>query len=318
VLNPWIGNLHGDLINKCLHKWGIKSDEIDCIASHGQTVFHAPFRLHGLEQFPNATLQIGDGDHIAFKTGIITFSDFRQKHCAAGGEGAPLAVYGDYLIFSKKGKDRILLNMGGISNYTYLSADLDATKVYATDTGPGNTLMDSLMRNHFDKPFDLDGLVAEKGQVNNSLLVELKNNPFFKESFPKTTGPELFNLDYLNSAIARSGNYHVSVQDQMATLNRFTAETIADALYGLLKDKQNVEVIMSGGGVHNKLVVNHLKSLLKGVNFLKTDDIGISGDAKEAVLFAVLANESLVGGTTDFGKRIGVPSVSMGKVSFPE
>lgn len=324
VLNPWIGNLHAEIINDCLKKWNISAAEVDLIASHGQTVFHAPKILHKLEKFPNATLQIGDGDHIAVKTGIITLSDFRQKHCAAGGEGAPLAVYGDYLIFSKSGENRILLNMGGIANFTYLAGNLDANEVFATDTGTGNTLIDAYVKKHFGLPYDEDAIIASRGSVNKDLLKELKNNDFFTKSFPKTTGPELFNLDYLSNAQSRSNTENSSHGDILATLCRFSAETIAEAILQLpiinyqLSENSSMDIYSSGGGVHNPLIMSNLRELLPKFYFQKTDDLGISGDAKEAVLFATLANEAVAGGRTDFGSRKGVPSVSMGKISFPQ
>src|SRR4029079_4804178 len=146
LLNEWVAIQHAAIINECLQKWGYSKNDIDLIASHGQTIYHAPKFLHAREKFPNATLQIGDGDHIAVNTGIITLSDFRQKHIAAGGEGAPLALYGDYCLFSKAGDARVMLNMGGISSFTFLPATLDATAVYVTDTGPGNTLLDAFAR----------------------------------------------------------------------------------------------------------------------------------------------------------------------------
>jgi anhydro-N-acetylmuramic acid kinase len=293
------------------------------IASHGQTVFHAPKILHGLEKFPNATLQIGDGDHIAVKTGIITFSDFRQKHCAAGGEGAPLAVYGDYLIFSKKGEDRILLNMGGIANFTYLAGNLDANEVFATDTGTGNTLIDAYVKKHFNLPYDEDAKIASRGNINQELLKALKDNEFFSKPFPKTTGPELFNLEYLSNAQKQSKTENLSHEDILATLCRFSAETIAEAISHLSKTIINPflgvgGIYGSGGGVHNPLIMSYLRELLPNYVFKKTDELGIEGDAKEAVLFATLANEAVAGGRTDFGSRKGVPSVSMGKISFPE
>ncbi len=316
VLNPWIGNLHGQIVNDCLKKWQILPENVDLIASHGQTVFHAPKILHGLEKFPNATLQIGDGDHVAVKAGIITFSDFRQKHCAAGGEGAPLAVYGDYLIFSKKDEDRILLNMGGIANFTYLAGNLDANEVFATDTGTGNTLIDAYVKKHFNLPYDEDAKIASQGKVNQDLLKALKNNAFFSKSFPKTTGPELFNLEYLVDAQNHSNTSELSHEAILATLCRFSAETIAEAI---LKFKSDANTIYgSGGGVHNPLIMSYLRELLPNSVFRKTDELGIAGDAKEAVLFATLANEAIAGGRTDFGSRKGVPSVSMGKISFPE
>ena len=320
MLNPWIGNLHAQIINNCLKKWNVSSEDVDLIASHGQTVFHAPKILHGLEKFPNATLQIGDGDHIAVKTGIITFSDFRQKHCAAGGEGAPLAVYGDYLIFSKRDENRILLNIGGIANFTYLAGNLDANEVFASDTGPGNTLIDAYVKKYFGLPFDDNAKIASRGIVNQELLNELKNNEFFKKvsggvPIPKTTGPELFNLEYLKNAKEKSKTLELSHEDILATLCRFSAETIAEAI--LQFKSVSCKIYGSGGGVHNPLIMSNLRELLPNFGFQKTDDLGIAGDAKEAVLFATLANEAIAGGQTNFGLRQGVPSVSMGKISFP-
>lgn len=321
MLNPWIGNLHAKIINDCLKKWNISSEDVDLIASHGQTVFHAPKILHGLEKFPNATLQIGDGDHIAVKTGIITFSDFRQKHCAAGGEGAPLAVYGDYLIFSKRDENRILLNIGGIANFTYLAGNLDANEVFATDTGPGNTLIDAYVKKHFGLPYDDNAKIASRGVVNQELLKELKNDKFFEEkagdtTLPKTTGPELFNLEYLKNAQEKSKTLELSHENILATLCRFSAETIAEAI--LHFKSHSCKIYGSGGGVHNPLIMSNLRELLPNFDFQKTDDLGIVGDAKEAVLFATLANEAIAGGKTNFGSRQGVPSVSMGKISFPK
>lgn len=321
LLNEWIGILHADRVLKCLKKWNVSPDQVDLIASHGQTVFHAPKSLHQLKKFPNGTLQIGDGDHIAVKTGIITLSDFRQKHLAAGGEGAPLVVYGDYLIFSKKGENRIMLNIGGISNFTYLPENGNPEEVFVTDTGAGNTLMDAFTKLHFpNKSYDKDAEIAQQGVVNSLLLKALKSNPFFQDSYPKTTGPELFNVQYVRNAQKESGTEAISVPDILATLTRFTAETIAEAIYYTAKntkyDIKSFTVYLSGGGMHNPLLIHFLKELLP-CKFSTSDAIGISGDAKEAVLFAVLANETVAGGQTNFGSRQGVPSVSLGKISFP-
>ena len=321
LLNEWIGVLHANMILDCLKRWNVAVDEVDLVASHGQTVMHAPKILHNQEKFPNATLQIGDGDHIAVKTGIITLSDFRQKHLAAGGEGAPLAVYGDYFIFGKKGENRIMLNMGGIANFTYLPATMNPEEVFVTDTGTGNTLLDAFTRQYFpEKAYDKNAEIARQGAVNQFLLDELKSDSFFKTAFPKTTGPELFSIDYVKKAQAKSNTEQISVNDLLATLTRFSAETIAEAVNFTVNNTnisiQNFNVYMSGGGMHNPLLVSWLKELLP-CNFLKTNDLGISGDAKEAVLFAILANETISGGESDFGSRRGIPSVSMGKISFP-
>jgi anhydro-N-acetylmuramic acid kinase len=321
LLNEWIGILHANMILDCLKAWNVPSHEVDLIASHGQTVMHAPKILHQQEKFPNATLQIGDGDHIAVKTGIITISDFRQKHLAAGGEGAPLAVYGDYFIFGKKGENRIMLNMGGIANFTYLPTTMNPEEVFVTDTGTGNTLIDAFTRLYFpEKSYDKDAEIARKGTINKTLLQELKSDNFFKSAFPKTTGPELFSIEYVKKAQAKSHTEDISVNDLLATLTRFSAETIAEAInFTINNTSYNIEdfnVYMSGGGMHNPLLVEWLKELLP-CNFLETNDLGISGDAKEAVLFAILANETVAGGESDFGSRRGIPSVSMGKISFP-
>ena len=317
MLNEWIGLLHGEMINAFLKKIKIDRTQVDLIASHGQTVMHAPKHQHMQEGFPNTTLQIGDGDHIAVKTGIITVSDFRQKHIAAGGEGAPLAVYGDYLIFSEPAEDRIMLNMGGIGNFTYLPGDGDASKVFVTDTGPGNTLMDAFMKKHYNLPFDKNAHKASKGTINQKLLQSLKDHYFFRLKFPKTTGPEVFNLQYVQDALDKENLKDFSHEDIMATLNRLSAETITDAIRNVI-GAQHFKVYMSGGGAHNPLLVASMKTMLPECTFYMCDELGISGDAKEAVLFAVLANETIAGNPVNFGSREGVPSVCMGKISFPE
>ena len=321
LLNEWIGTLHAEMILDCLNLWKISTNDVDLIASHGQTVMHAPKILHQQEKFPNATLQIGDGDHIAVKTGIITISDFRQKHVAAGGEGAPLAVYGDYFIFGKKGENRIMLNMGGIANFTYLPATMNPEEVFVTDTGTGNTLIDAFTRLYFpEKSYDKDAEIARQGKVNQALLESLKTDDFFTAPFPKTTGPELFSVAYVRNTQKESHTENISINDLLATLTRFSAETIAEAIHFTISKTnfsvKDFNVYMSGGGMHNPLLVENLKELLS-CNFLKTNDLGISGDAKEAVLFAILANETVAGGKSDFGSRKGIPSVSMGKISFP-
>ncbi|MCA4894356.1 MAG: anhydro-N-acetylmuramic acid kinase [Cytophagales bacterium] len=319
LLNPWVGLYHAELILKCLVKWRIDPTDIDLIASHGQTIYHAPKLLHGQQKFGNATLQIGDGDHIAHATGVVTLSDFRQKHIAGGGEGAPLAAYGDFLIFSKRDEDRIMLNIGGIANFTYLPGNLNADEVFCTDVGPGNTIMDAFIQQHFPhKYFDENAEVAKRGSLNSALLRELKDHPFFEQSFPKTTGPELFNLNYLDNAKKKSNTQQLSPEDTLATLNRFSADMIVEGIKKSTGDKTNIKLFSSGGGMHNPLLMENIISQLPGFSFLTTHDLHINPDAKEAVLFATLANECVCGGGVQYGSgRNGIPSVSMGKISFP-
>ncbi|RZL51130.1 MAG: anhydro-N-acetylmuramic acid kinase [Pedobacter sp.] len=318
LLNELIGIKHAELILEALKEWNIKPNEVDVIASHGQTIFHAPKSLHGNSGYPNATLQIGDGDHIAVKTGVITISDFRQKHLAAGGEGAPLAVYGDYLVFSKNDEDRIMLNIGGIANFTFLPGDKDASKVFSTDVGPGNTLMDQYIQLQFPgKYYDKDAAIAKSGTPNDDLLNTLLNDEFFKIDFPKTTGPELFNIAYLQNAQKKSGTSNLSTEDVLATLCHFSGKAIVNAIERTVKSSAMPKIFMSGGGMHNPLLVTLLKEALPYAIFSTTDELQINPDAKEAVLFALLANETLAGNPINFGDREGVPSVCMGKISLP-
>ena len=349
LMNAKIGSYSAALIIKALSLWNFPVESVDLIASHGQTIFHAPISLHHHADWPNATLQIGDGDHIAQMTGVITLSDFRQKHIAAGGEGAPLAVYGDYLLFSSVTENRILLNIGGIANFTYLPAGRNPDLVFSTDAGPGNTLMDQFVQLHFPgKYFDKDAEIARSGQVSTLLVEALLDNEFFSLPFPKTTGPELFNMAYLDTAIANiegksseinqtfstlatpsmistsssSSTFSMlstfstlSKADILASLCEFTALAITNAIKKSVTD-QSFKIYLSGGGMHNPLLTERISKHL-GVPLNNTADLGIDPDAKEAVLFALLANECVSGGDTGYGSQSGMREVTMGKISLP-
>lgn len=314
LLNVLVAEQDAAIINETLQGWGVDPKDVDLIASHGQTVFHAPRQFHGLAGYPHATLQIGDGDHIARRTGIITLSDFRQKHLAAGGEGAPLALYGDYFLFSEPGEDRFLLNIGGIANFTFLPGDGDAAKVFATDTGPGNTLLDAAAQRYFTQAFDTDARLARAGRVDEALLSRLKSHPFFTLPYPQTTGPEQFSLDWVAS---QAPDGLPDARDLLATLSRLTADTIADGIRRVTRTADNKAVYLSGGGAHNPLVVQYLREQFPDWKIAPMAQLGVHGDAKEAVLFAVLANETVAGTTPEGAMLGGLPLVGMGKVSFP-
>ena len=325
MLNPWIGREHGEAVNACLDRWGYTAADVDLVASHGQTIYHAPRHLHRQAGYPNSTLQIGDGDHLSHATGIITCSDFRQKHLAAGGEGAPLAMYGDYLVFSDPAENRILLNIGGIANLTWLPRSLDPDAVVSTDVGPGNTMMDAFVQKHCgDRLFDEDSALARKGRVSAPLLAALQDNEFFDIPFPKTIGPELFNLDYLESALAAAGVEKPSPEDQLATLSRFSADAIVAAVLDATDAVDEFSVYASGGGIHNPLLIENIGRRLEGVPIQTTHALNVDPDAKEAVVFAVLANEC-VAGEADYALGRSLPNaaaiarpVTMGKISFPD
>nr|WP_136252768.1 anhydro-N-acetylmuramic acid kinase [Ningiella ruwaisensis] len=333
LLNAWVGRYHAKLVNQAIAELGYTSSQIDIIASHGQTVYHCPKIQHQQAQYENSTLQIGDGDHIALGTNIITLSDFRQKHIAAGGQGAPLVMYGDYLLFHSPEEDRVLLNIGGIANLSFISKDAKLDTIISSDIGPGNTMMDAYIQRSFNNlQFDKDARIAKQGKVNKALLNALLNHPFFALGFPKTTGPEVFNLHFLDAAIAKVTHENPKMElrheDVMATLCEFSAITIVNAICALLSHRDNVHIYSSGGGIHNPVLMESIYRKLqvqfKGVNLHTTDAFDINPDAKEAVLFALLANETL---SADQSARdmfsinpsdLAVPAVTMGKISFPD
>jgi anhydro-N-acetylmuramic acid kinase len=314
LINKEIGVLHAQMVNQFLIKHQFKNEDVDLIASHGQTIFHSPQKVRFNDDIGNVTLQIGDADQIAVNTQIITVSDFRQKNIAEGKEGAPLVIYGDYLLFKSDTENRILLNIGGISNFTIIPQNASFNDVLSSDCGPGNTLMDQYI--HQQNPnlfYDEDAKIALSGTVNHDLLLELTNHPFFEQSFPKSTGPELFNLAYLNNAMIKSDTLNLSPNDVMATLNWFTAQTIATGIMSNSDQQTDFTLYCSGGGIHNLLLIKNLQTLLPNVKIEAFETIGFNPDAKEAALFAVLANETIAGDYSVFTPE----TLSMGKISFP-
>jgi anhydro-N-acetylmuramic acid kinase len=316
-LHALVGQTHGALVNETLRQWEIPNDEIDLIASHGQTVFHAPQSLTGNRDYPNSTLQIGDGDHLAVATGIITISDFRQKHIAAGGEGAPLAAYGDYLLFVDRRETRVLLNIGGIANFTLLPAIDSGHPCFATDVGPGNTLMDQYMQAKLGLEMDRNAGVAATGTINEVLLRALLDHSFFDLPFPKTTGPELFNLQYLAESQQATQTGNLSENDVMATLSAFSALAIVASIQRAAGQYKDLRVYVSGGGLHNPLLLGQITDGLAGIPVAPFDELGLLPDAKEAALFALLANETVAGAAVNAAAIMDAPAVCMGKISFP-
>jgi len=306
LLHAEVGRRHAATVRACLAEWGVGPAEVDVLASHGQTIWHAPRHQHGRAGFPHhATLQIGDGDHLAVGTGIITLSDFRQKHVAAGYEGAPLAPFADELLFRQPGVNRLLLNLGGIANFTLLPADGGPTQ--ATDTGPGNTLLDAVVRQHYPgRAYDEGGRLAARGQPHAGLLAALRSHSFFSEPFPKTTGPELFSPAYLAENQRRTGTENLSVPKVLATLIELGAGAVAQGVRHYLGPAPAADVLVSGGGAHNATLLAALARHLPATHLRGAAEAGVPPDAKEAVLFAVLANEALAGS-----------GLSLGKISLP-
>jgi len=309
ILHAHIARVHASMVLSALTSWNIQDSSIDLIASHGQTIYHAPKFMHPQSAYGNATLQIGDGDIISTATGIITLSDFRQKHIAAGGEGAPLALYGDTILFASETENRILLNMGGIANFTYLPAG-QTTNIISTDVGPANTLIDGYVKANYDGlSYDANGEIASSGIINEAFVNASLAHPFFNASFPKTIGPELFNQAFIAAACKTADIVTMPHEDMVASLSYITARVITDGIHKVVGNtSKDLVIYASGGGIHNAYIMQQLQNMCPNALFKNIETLGVHPDAKEAVLFAILANEAVAGS----------PTLSMGKISFPQ
>src|SRR5699024_3520268 len=314
IMHNYVGNYTAHCVLEMLDRWGWQPGQVDCIASHGQTIYHAPKSRHKQSGLPDATLQIGDGDHIARRTGILTISDFRQKHTAAGGEGAPMAALVDRMVFADADTDRLLLNIGGIANFTFVPALSSDQLSQTADTGPGNTLMNAAARRLLQKPFDDEGRIARDGELNQVLLEVLKSNHYFELPLPKTTGPELFSWEYLQAARRETGTEQLPTEDLLATLAAFTADTIVEAVRNV-GSSHPVEILVTGGGLHNTYLMELLRNRLPDASFASFSDLFFDPDAKEAVCFAVLANEMLAGDGFYMDEKQ-EEKINFGKISF--
>lgn len=305
VLNSLLALVYADAIQSAARSNHINLSEIDLIGLHGQTIHHLPIPKHISKYSVRSTLQIGNGPTLAALMGIPVVSDFRSADMAMNGQGAPLVPYFDYLLFKSDEKDRILCNVGGIANITFLKRGCSSDEIVAFDTGPGNMIIDALMRHYYQKPFDRNGEVALSGKVNEFFLTELLKHEYFSRPFPKSTGRELFGQNYAQ-AIIRIGEdtYHLDSCDVIATISQLTVASIVHAVRQTVDDNSLCEIILSGGGAKNNYVLNNLKNSFSNVSVKVIDEFGIPADAKEAICFAVFANEWL------FGNAINVPSVT--------
>ena len=284
-----LGNLFADSVLKILHQTNTQPAEIAAIGSHGQTILHLP------ESNQPRTLQIGDPNIIAQKTGITTIADFRRRDMAAGGQGAPLAPAFHNYKFRRQGVDRLILNLGGIANFSLLPGDLNKDTC-GFDTGPGNGLMDDWNRLHNGTDMDMDGNWAATGTVSQLLLQALLAEPFFKLPPPKSTGRDHFNIGWLNQVLTSTADtVNIEPASVQATLLELTAQTITDAV--LAHAPGTAEIYLCGGGAHNKRMVARLKGLLPHIAVTDTGQLGVDPDAVEAACFAWLASQTLAGST---------------------
>ena len=268
---------------------GLSPAAVDLIGSHGQTVRHFPLRR------PPSTLQIGEPAVIAQRTGITTVADFRPADMAVGGQGAPLVPLVDHLLFGHSGQSRLLLNIGGIANITVLPAGAAPEGVRAFDLGPGNMLIDGAVAHATGgrERFDEGGCMAARGRVDRPLLERLLAHEFFQRPPPKSTGREEFGTPFLASLLQEAGVHPV---DLVATLTAFTASSIVEGIERfVLPQVEAGEMWVSGGGVHNLQLMAALRDGLPSFRVGSLAELGVSPDAREALTFAVLANETLAG-----------------------
>lgn len=277
--------------------------QIELIGCHGQTIYHNGVRTRFLGQRIAATLQIGNGSVLAERLGIPVVSDFRARDVAAGGQGAPLVPFVDYLLLRDKKVGRVALNIGGIANVTSIPAGAQASKVTAFDTGPGNMVMDGLVAffTRGAKRFDRNGEIARKGKASRWLLRILLRDPFFKKKPPKSAGREDYGGEFVDHLV----NTRLPFEDLVATAAAFTVKTIAHAIQREIGSKHTMkEVIVAGGGAHNLVLLEMLAAELSDMEIRLSSDYGIDVDAKEAIAFAVLAHE------TWFGRSSNIPSAT--------
>jgi anhydro-N-acetylmuramic acid kinase len=276
-----VTNEYAIAVKSLLKQANINADQITAIGVHGQTIRHIP----ATENTPGYSLQLVDGSRLAVATGIPVCSDFRRKDIALGGQGAPLVPAFHQYCFSSPTENRVIVNIGGIANISTLPCDQSLQIGF--DTGPGNTLLDNWFQKHQQGRFDSNGDWARTGNVHKKLLSELLSDPYFMRTAPKSTGPEYFNLNWLDNYLSK--NEKISPEDIQATLTELTAITIAQAIQTSIP---KAEVFVCGGGTHNHFLIECLESHLNATT-QNTECFGIHPDDVEAVAFAWLAKQRI-------------------------
>lgn len=318
-LNALIPLIYVDAIKSLLNKTKFNIKDIDLIGSHGQTIHHLPKKEKLFNHKFSSTLQIGDPSVIAKLTGVTTVGDFRTGDVALGGQGAPLVPYFDFLMFRSKKKNRALLNIGGIANITILPRNCESKDVFAFDTGPGNMNIDYLTKKYFNKKFDKNGEIASKTEVNNKLIdLILQNDNYQSIKPPKSTGREYYGEKFVENIISIS-----DVKDKnilLTALSDYTAFTVFNQYNKFIKKKCEIdELFISGGGAKNSFILNRLKFYFgKNIRIKIADELNINPDAKEAICFAILANETINGNPSNLPSVTGASkSTILGKICLP-
>ena len=350
-LNFRLGHLFADAAIATCKKLRVSLKSLDLIASHGQTIFHQGPPVPFLGARTSSTLQIGEPSVIAARTGITTIGDFRPADMAAGGQGAPLVPFADYLLYRHEKFGRVSLNLGGIANVTVIPAHAKPQNVFAFDTGPANILIDALI-SHFTKGrqrFDKNGSLARRGHINNALIYRLMKDPYLKLRPPKSTGREYFGAGYVKDLLNFARKHEIRPADLLYTVTYFTAESVVDALRRFVFTKHKIsQVIISGGGACNPLLVAQLHALLQSpslrrrpsssrspapsmaerslaarrssnssIEVIPSSRFGIPTEAKEAMAFALMAYETFHHRPSNLPSATGATRLAtLGKISY--
>lgn len=310
-MNAVIGEAFANAALKVLEANNLPVSDVVLVGSHGQTVWHQPEAESDL--MVPSTLQIGDSSRIAAAMNTTVVSDFRVADMSVGGQGAPLAAYLDWAIFGDPRLNRCIQNIGGIGNVTWIPATASVSEVIAFDTGPGNMLIDALVSrlSNGTQTFDQGGEIGLNGSINYDLLNSLMSDPYLDEAPPKTTGREY----YGSTMIDRILDLHPLDANLITTVTAYTAHSIADAYRRWLPDLPD-EVYVNGGGARNPLLMRMIADALDGIPVRETDDLGISADAKEAILFALMAHDGVAGYPTNIPGATGAQrAVSLGNIT---
>lgn len=307
-LNVEISEAYAEALLNFAQEYHLNMEDVSYIAMHGQTIWHNPNHMDG---YASSTLQIGDPSILAYRFNKMVISNFRTMDMAAGGSGAPLIPFVNYLLYQSKTKHIALQNIGGIGNVCYLKRNGTQEDVIAFDTGPGNMLIDAAMQKLYQLPFDCGGKIAKSGMIHQGILQELLNDAYFQECYPKSTGREKYNDAYLNEVIEKMKKLDQRNQDIIATLTAFTAYSIIDQYQRFLGPID--ELIVSGGGAHNEFILDLLKQKL-GIPVIVEDRT----DAYEAFGFAILGHMTVLQKPSNVKSVTGAKqSVVLGNITYP-
>lgn len=316
-MNMLLGELYLDACTQLCRQAGLALSQIDLIGSHGQTVYHQPLKEPYLGRELAATYQIGDVSILCEKTGAPVVSDFRVRDMSAGGQGAPLVPYTEYLLYGQEGKDIALQNIGGMGNITFLPRGGALAELIAFDTGPGNVLIDAAVDRLSGRKlrYDEGGAMAAAYPVSEALLDSLLKDPYLQQKPPKTTGREKYDQAFLQALYRKADSLSLSDGEVLATVTRYTARTIDHAVRVHLPRLPEL-LIVGGGGSYNLTLLSALRELLPEVRVVTNEELGRDGDAKEAAAFALLANEAIHGICNNAPAATGAAHpVVMGKIS---